>query len=303
MRVSELYSHVAGLGFEVTLENGAIFYQALNRALLQVSSIRPVVKSYIVNHRPMENLLGDTCAPCAKTSELCFEAEGAKSYYFECDGTGTVYLERYDILFDEWVLFGFKEFSSYGEFIAYRGFIKDGADFVPGCIRLRFVGEYLYSVKNVALYEHIFSEREEDIQGFGLYVSYDISVLVPDFLSLENPPIKEDGEFTRLNYDYDIEGGRVLLLPRSVRGVFKILYRHRPDAVSSDGTPSSDETILDLDEELCSLLPTLIASYVWAEDEPSLAEYYRGLYAERAADVERRIKSTAPVHIKNTTGW
>ena len=66
---------------------------------------------------------------------------------------------------------------------------------------------------------------------------------------------------------------------------------------------SDNNDVIDLDEELCTLLPILIASYVWVEDEPSMAEYYLSLYRERAMDIERRIRNATPVAIKNANGW
>ena len=91
MRVSELYKQVAQLGFEDSLEDDSRFYYAANRALLQVSAIRPAVSAYIINHKPMANLLKEnTFTPIERSEDLCFEATDAKSYYFEADGNGKV---------------------------------------------------------------------------------------------------------------------------------------------------------------------------------------------------------------------
>ena len=58
-----------------------------------------------------------------------------------------------------------------------------------------------------------------------------------------------------------------------------------------------------LDVELCALLPVLIAAYVWIDDEPQKSEYYKYLYSERAAEIERKGKDTSPVIIKSSNGW
>ena len=304
MRVSELYRHVAQLGFENSLEDDDRFYYAANRALLQISSIRPAVSSYIINHTPLENLVkADTFSPIVRSDDLCFEATDAKSYYFETDGNGVLYIEFLDFESNVWVIIGVREFTSDRSFVSYKGFIKKDGEFITGRIRLRFVGEFLYSVKNVALFRHVYSNAERDIPVYGPYVRYDVSSLVPDFLSLNSPPVLEDGNCEKLNQNYDIEGGRVVLLPYSIKGCFKVLYRRKPAEIENIGNASDDETVIDLDEELCSLLPILIASYVWVEDEPAMAEYYLTLYRERALDVERRIRNDAPVVIRNTNGW
>ncbi len=303
MRVSELYKQVAQLGFEDSLEDDNRFYYTANRALLQVNSIRPAISAYVINHKPMKNLVREeSFSPIEKSSDLCFMATNAKAYYFEADGNGMLYIEK---LADNgnWVIIGDVELASNRRFIAYKGFVKQDTDFVEGQVRLRFTGQYLYSVRNVALYEHLYSEYAEDIPAYEPFTRYDISALVSDFLSLNSPPIKDDDEYTRLNQNYDVEGDKVILLPYSTDGCFKVLYKRKPAEIVNTGVASEDEAVIDLDEELCALLPTLIASYVWMEDEPSMAEYYLQLYRERAMDVERRIRNATPVSIKNTSGW
>ena len=304
MRVSELYKQVAQLGFEDSLEDDSRFYYAANRALLQVSALRPAVSAYVINHKPMVNLVKpDTFSPIERYDDLSFEATDAKAFYFEADGNGILLVEMYDSESGSWVTIGSLEFSSARRFIPYKGFIKKDGVFAKGLVRLRFIGEYLYSVKNVALYRHIYSASEEDIPAYEPYTRYDISALVPDFLSLNSPPISEDENYERLNQNYDVEGGKVILLPYSSEGCFKVLYRRKPAEIEYIGSASEDETVIDLDEELCSLLPILIASYIWVEDEPAMAEYYLTLYRERAMDIERRTKDATPVTIRNTNGW
>ena len=60
MTVAELYKQVAQLGFEVSLEDDDRFYYAANRALLQVNEVRPAISYYLINHKPLKNLLSDS---------------------------------------------------------------------------------------------------------------------------------------------------------------------------------------------------------------------------------------------------
>ena len=304
MRVSELYKQVAQLGFEDFLEDDNRFCYAANRALLQVNAIRPAISAYVINHKPMENLIkADTFSPIERSEDLCFEVTDAKAYYFEADGNGMLSVEKQDTGTGNWTTIGMQELASARKFIPYRGFIKKDGDFIMGPVRLRFTGEFLYSVRNLAIYRHLYSNSEADIPVYEPYTRYDMSTLVPDFLSLGSPPITDDGNYERLNQNYDVEGGKVILLPYSAKGCFKVLYKRKPKEIENTGAASEDNTVIDLDEELCTLLPILIASYIWVEDEPAMAEYYLSLYRERAMDIERRIRNTAPVSIKNTSGW
>ena len=71
MTVSQLYKSVAQLGFEDSLEGDERFIFAANRALLQVNAIRPATSSYIINHKPMDNMLADaTFTPVEKKATL-----------------------------------------------------------------------------------------------------------------------------------------------------------------------------------------------------------------------------------------
>ena len=103
MKVQELYKQVAALGFEDSLETSARnrFYYTANRALLQISAVRPVVKSIVLKHRPLNNLLTDSNAEREVNGNLVFEAVGAKAYYFEFEGSGYADIEYWNG--EEWI--------------------------------------------------------------------------------------------------------------------------------------------------------------------------------------------------------
>lgn len=303
MRVQELYEQVAGLGFEKSLEDEEWFYQAANRALLQVNYLRPAISSYVINHKPMKNLVEGSFSPVERSEDLIYEAENAKAYYFQADGIGRVFIERFDTDSKSWGMVGTVELNGARRFTAYSGFIRDGRNFITGRVRLRFAGKYLYSVKNVAMYEHLYSDDAADIPPYEAYTRYDMTALADDFLTLSTPPITEDEEYARLSGDYDVEGGRVILLPYSVTGCFKILYNRRPRELVYTGSAQDDESVLDLDEELCSLIPVLIASYIWLEDEPDRAQYYYSQYQARASEILARARNLSPVQYKSCNGW
>ena len=304
MNVAELYLQTAQLGFETTLEDSDRFYFAANRALLQVCKVRPAIRHCLINHKPLANLIRqDTFSPIEKIEDITYEAEGAKAYYFEADGNGVLYLEEYITDTREWRIFGEIPLQSKQIFVPYRGFIKKQGAFVSGRIRLRFAGEYLYSVKNVALYQYLYGGEVADIPAYEAYTRYDVKKLVSDFMALCSPPIREEEENTLLNQNYEQEGDSIILLPYDKRGVYKVLYEHRPTAIENTGATTEDTQELDLDDELCSLMPILVAAYVWIEDEPEKSEYYMSLYRERVQEIVLSHKDTSPVLIKNVNGW
>lgn len=304
MRVQELYEQVAGLGFEKSLEDEDWFYQAANRALLQVNFIRPAISSYVIDHKPMKNLLDVGFTPVLRSEELTYDAEDVKAYYFETKGVGSAYVERYDANENRWIMVSDEiRFNNTKAFVAYSGLVKDGKRFIKGPVRLRFTGDYIYSIKCVALYQHVYSDKAEDIPAYEPYVRYDLTKLTEDFLTFSDPPITDDEEYRRLNEDYDVEDGRIILLPYLVSGCFKILYNRKPKQIENKGPAQENEDVIDLDEELCSLLPVLIASYIWLEDEPDRAQYYYTLYQARAAEITAKQRNLSPVRIRSCNNW
>ncbi len=303
LTVAQLYEHVAQLGFEDSLESDKRFYLAANRALLQVNDLRPATAVYLINHRPLQNKVSaQSVEPLEKIDELSFEAEDVKSFYFEADGTGSAYLECFDGA-GGWELIAEIELASRQSFVPYRGFIKRDGFFTAERVRLRFAGDFFYTVRNLAMYGQILSDAEEDIPAFESFTRYDMSKLVDDFLGLCSPPILELDEFHRLNQGYDVENGRIILLPRGSSGCFKVSYQRRPRALIDEGNAAGDSSIVDLDADLAALLPELTAAYVLAEDEAQLANYYLSLYRARAGEIVTKSRNTAPVAFKNKNGW
>ena len=307
MRVQELYDQVAGLGFEKSLEDDDWFYQAANRALLQVNYLRPAIGSYVINHKPMKNLIDGGFLPIERSEDLIYEATDAKAFYFQADGIGTLFVERFDEVSGTWVIINTVELNGARRFLSYSGFISDGGQakkFIKGLVRLRFGGDkYLYSVKCVAIYEHIYSDNASDIPAYEAYTRYDLSKLTEDFLTLATPPMTEDEDYKRLSGDYDVEGGKVILLPYDITGCFKVLYHRRPKELIAQSNAAEDDSIIDLDEELCTLMPVLIASYIWLEDEPDRAQYYNTLYQQRAAEIVSRERNFSPVRMTSCNDW
>ncbi len=300
MTISELYSSVAKLGFEDTLEDNESFFHAANRAILQINALRPMRAVHIINHRPLPNAIGACGWSVVDVyKETVFEATDVKAFYFEAAGQGRYVIELLNG--GEWQFVSDGEFSTAG-FEAVRGLIqKDGA-FVSGRYRIRFVGDYVYSVRHVAMYQHLLGSAPEDIPAYEQFTRYDIEARTGDFLALADVPIEVE-EYNRLNSGYDVEDGRILVLPYEARGIYKVTYNRVPNALVYKNEPAEDDTLIDLDEDLCALMPLLIASYLCLDGEEGKAGYYLTLYQTAAVDVERRNRSYTPLEYKNVTGW
>ena len=301
MKVLDLYNHVAGLGFESSLEDDNRFYNAAERALLQVARIRPATRTYHINHKPMENeIKNSTLGTSVKAPGLVYYAEEAKAYYFEADGVGTAYVEYSED--GVYKIANVVSLDSNRTFRAYRGFVKNGNSFVNGAVRIRFEGEYLYNVRNAALYKYVYSQNEEDIPAHEPFTRYDMSVLASDFLSLASPPIVDGLQREILNQKYDVENECIILLPHNMNGEYGIRYIKCPQAIDTEANAIENEQEIDLASDLSMLLPNLVAAYILAEDEPQLAEYYLSLYNQQAAVIEAKTRYNTPAKIINN-GW
>ncbi len=308
MTIKELYDSVAELGFETELESERLngFILAANRAIVQINRIRPATSIYKLNHFPLVNKLSEsTYEPVCKDDEaLIFSTDGAKSYFFECNGNGIATIEKSTDFGETWETLAAVELvSEKGQFEKYRGLILDGDKPYLGLVRIKFSGDYIYWVQNVAMYGSLLSADPESIPAFSKYISYDIASLTDDFVSFVCPPITDaqrDKGFI-LNTDYFVEGASKILIPASIKGVYDVVYNRQNKQLSLND--DMEETNIDLDSELCCLMPNLVASYIWADDEPTKAEYYLTLYNAQVAEIMAKEKSLKPVVYRNKTGW
>lgn len=305
MTIQELYESVAQLGFETELEDNNRFYYAVNRALLQVNRIRPATSIYKLNHFPLENrLTDDTFEPVIKDDEaLVFVADNAKSYYFECNGNGLAIIEK-TADGETWeTIKSIDLVSENGRFIEYKGLILDGEEQYLGTVRIKFSGDYVYYVQNVALYGGLLGAGAEKVPAYSKYIAYDLASLTDDFLSFVCPPIVDAtrGKGFVLNDDYFVEGTSKILIPASTVGIFDVCYNRRITEVKA--SDDMETTVIDLDDDLVAVLPNLVASYIWVDDEPAKAEYYLTLYREQVAEIRAMKEPLSPVVYRNKNGW
>ncbi len=308
MTIKELYDSVAELGFENELESERIngFYLAANRAVTQINRIRPATSIYKLNHFPLINKISEeTFEPLCKDDEaLIFIVDSAKSYYFECNGNGVATIEKSTDSGETWeTIKAIDLVSDKGQFEQYRGLILDGDSPYTGMVRIKFSGDYIYWVQNVAMYGSLLGAEPEQVPAYSKYIVYNIASLTDDFVSFVCPPIRDAtrGKGFILNTDYFVEGADKLLIPASQTGVYEVQYYRKMRVLSRDDDMETIE--IDLDSELSCLMPNLVASYIWADDEPAKAEYYLSLYNAQVSEIVSRQKDLKPAVYRNKTGW
>ena len=231
--------------------------------------------------------------------------------YFEYCGQGslTVKLKRKDS--DAYWSAGTIELQKSDGFKSQRALIKTekgvflnfDTDY-SGDISLEFESDYRLSLRNVALYDVLYSALASDVPAFSEYITYDMQSLVPDFKSFLSPPFLIDEQYKILDKGFYIEAKTKLFLPYSWTGTYRIEYNVKPELItvfSEDVIKSTDR--INLDDDLCALLPLLVASYVWLDDEPEKAQYYETQYQIQSAEIISRERNRTPVEFKSVYGW
>lgn len=299
MRVSEIYEAVSKLGFEDSLEDNIAFYQALNRATVQINDLRPRTGAIEIFHKPLVNCIKDPFTVREVSLKVDFSAVGAKAYYFEVKGSG-----KYAIKYKKDEGYGtvIEEAFEHSVFTPKFGLItsEDGEN-IDDEVILEIESKYVIYIRNVALYDKLYGPGAEGIPAYTEYQAYDISALADDFLALAERPIEMDGHIV-MNTGYEIEDGRMLILPRDNSGTYKVRYKKLIPDIPYKPSPEEDETVIPLDGDLCKLLPLLIAAYVWIADEEDKAQYYLNLYNARASEIVRSNSDVSPLKYQ-TNGW
>ncbi len=300
MKVLNLYEAVSKLGFEDSLEDAKAFYHALNRATVQINALRPHLEKYDISKRPLENCIPNSDFAVREVFEnIEYSVLGAKAFYFEAMGEG-----KCEIFYEdegEYVKVREIEYNDRG-FTAYRGIIeREDGGYPEGEVMIKFSGEYVSSIRNVALYDRLLGSDPERIPAYEPFTAYDMKELSDDFLTFADNPVELDG-YRILDSSYRIEGQSRILLPYELSGTVRVRYNRRVAELSYSANPTEDDREIDLDEELCTLLPLLVASYVWLDDEPEKAAHYYSLYSERTKEIVYRTKNISP-GIYETNGW
>jgi hypothetical protein len=327
MTLQELYKEVSQLGFEDSLgdDGNSRFIYATNRALIEVNSLRPRSRRAEILHRVPANLLFSDPKVIEKTETMIFTARGAKSFSFEVLGKGsfTVGIKREDKntegkVEEDTIEIKKGEFDDAFKFVSHKGFIRHNEAFIDklmksnkkdeyprytGDVEIIFDGDYDYTIRNLAMYDKVYSDDESTIVPYGTEIGYNLKDFTDDFETVSSPPIDERGNY--LHEDYRIEGATVYL-PANKPGVYTINYLHKvrlipngSDVSGASGTPIE----IDLEDDLASLLPNLIASYVWLDDETDKSQYYYNLYLQRAERIRSEARDLNPIEFTSVNGW
>ena len=254
MTLQELKNEIAALGFESDVEDSGAFTFAVKRAIATIYTERGIHKTlriYQRNPKPAHHL-PNLSHEGGKIDRISLTG-GA--YFFRVSGKGN---------FTVTDRISTREYEFNSNTSAVRGYISGEGE-------IAFFGDLCYTVYDFCHFTELFSDNLDDL-NFGGTTEYDLRKIAPDFLGPCDGAKDPSGNNIK---DSAICSGR-LTVPYSYEGEIVIKYRCMP-VIDKDTDPDRD---LEIDPECVHLLPLLVASYVWLDDDEEKATYYMSLYRE-----------------------
>lgn len=242
-----------------------------------------ILKKLEIAHNPIDNMLSDYDSiklHSLITGTKEFITEGAKSYYFEFYGKGTLVIKVGGVTVST------IEMSSQKTFTAYKANISNINSLE---VVLSITCIYPCSFKSVALYNAMF-ETDLDVQSFAEKIRYDAKLLVDDFYMFENSDVYFEGDglkdsrYSKIS-DFLQESNHIVVIDRNRPGLYTFYYKAYPIEITST---TLDTYELPLDREVVVLLPLYIASELYKDDDVGMSNQYRNEF-----EVARELLNTS----------
>ena len=277
MTLNELQKEVAALGFEGEVAMDELFIGAVNRSLKQIYIERAKERTMSLNcQRPSYQILSGKFTHSGNSSEV-YNGK-CRAFSFRSYGKGEMILKDG---------FGERKYTFDGQNVLTRDFIKGEAT-------LTFLGDFCYTVYNLALYSEIVSDKLTDIiDSFSGY-EFNGREYDENFLAFTSYPRDEMG-YVIMNATID---GEHLKISADYRGIAKITYKYTPPKLTLD----DGERTVDVPKECEHLLPLLVASYVWLDDDGAKSQYYLNLFRDGMGAVKYYNRESI-ANEYHTNGW
>lgn len=269
---------------------------AANEALQMLATAgKFIIKSIDIAHIPMQNLVpnGENIKS-AEDGTITYDADGARSMYFELKGNVTMTLTIGEIeQLPETIV------SSTG-YTAYQYLISNTA---KEHVYVTFESSYPFSIKNFALYSATYEDVSQ-VQPYSEYTRYDLTDMVDDYYMVDTSQVIYEGDKDISRYmattDFFQEGFKVMLIPRTMPGNYKVYYKAYPPAITLD---TADDAELSLDPEVAALLPLYMASQLYKDDDIGIATIYRNEFEVAFERLTKAVSAPSSERFVSVKGW
>lgn len=257
------------------------FCSIVTRAMSEINLLRPrVSETTLLLRAPRSSFCFSK--PVFVNGYIEIPVTGAKAYTLEYKGVGTITIGE-----------GVSEsINSPYAFARKSGVFKTAA-----VVAIRIEATHMLTVRNVAVYTEVMSDRVDDVPPYSDRIEYTVSEA--DFVALSPKSISLDDE---KEYGIKIRDNRYISVPWSAEGELTVRYDRKIKAVTVNTTDSEE---LDLDEDLArALLPSLVASYVFYSSTDSvMSVYLRQIYESDRALIVSKIRNADASRVYSTNNW
>ena len=115
--------------------------------------------------------------------------------------------------------------------------------------------------------------------GDGAFIEISFSSIYPDFLSFVNQIRGLKGEIIS---DVVASDG-ILYVPKNLKDTLLVSYQRLPSPI----LVTEPDIQIDMPRELEHILPLLVASFLWLDDDEAKAQYYLAIYRDLISAVRR----------------
>lgn len=298
MTVFDVKQAILGYGYSRDLANNdELFYTVLNLSIQEINRLRPRTERLVIAHEPVKAIATYPDTTLIKQEEPVTHTVKARSVSFEVSGTGAVEVTAEKKVEDKYVpvdawLDGDtnKTRDNWTQLNGWRRITVTAAEDAYISLKLTTndtstVG-YIRSLAfyDVAVISHLPSDKT---------VTYDLALMQERFARVVLPIMKDGVELS--SSAYSLYGNR-LSIPVDATGTYEVTCEVFPARVSE----ADDHTTIPLDADLAELLPLLVASQVWIDDEPEKALLYEKRYQRAAAMIRPTERVT---HFTDRRGW
>jgi hypothetical protein len=273
---------------ENTLDMTLRFSAFLNKYMQEIATAAKYIhKKKSISQNPIANLLSnpvDCFNVIQHTSQdlTTMVAKGAKSYHFMIDGVSSWVIEEERTSGVWTVLSTASQSSPKGQYTRYKGFT--GVTDPSYNVRIRFTGDYVYNIRNRALYEFNFP-TVEDIPDYERYVIYEMPT---DFYMLNKVVYKGQNMVYDNTLDWQWEGRNKIALNYYLVGEIDIFYYAYPEVIPES---VADDYVLPLDEEACQAATYGVACEIFRTDpqNKSVSDKLYAVYQGKLANMKNVI--------------
>ena len=322
MTVNEVKEAVAGYGYSRDLAgNDGLFYTALNLAMKEVNRLRPRTETVTLVHEPIGEVAAYRDVAICKPGDPIRYTAVARSLSFEVSGNAAITVKGARLVSDADARNGYGQslYTGRGPSEGWRRYkavqttedlngIQNDPELSQeekaqwgGKIRLDVVDDAGTAcfVRNV----YFFDVPYVPVIPSGDIVEYDLRAMLDRFSAVSFPIMRDGVDLG--GGEVSLVGGYKLRIPKGNRGTYEVNCEVYPTRVTFNAEGDTDllgedSTVIELDEDLAELLPLLVASYLWMDDEPETAAAYEARYA-RAAQHIRPVERT--VRVIDRKGW